>query len=123
MTKTRGRNLFAKVEQVLDEHSERSSPVANVVLSNHLVPCGGIHPDESIPNDGRAKVADMHLLCHIRSGVIDHHSSWLSTLMQPKMLVVCDFGQQVIDGAISKGDVDKPRSCDLKRGAEIVKLT
>jgi hypothetical protein len=42
--------------------------------------------------------------------------------MQPKVLVVCDFGQQVIDGAISKGDVDKPRSCDLKRGAEIVKL-
>ena len=65
----------------------------------------------------------MHLFCHIRSGVIDHHSSWLSTLIQPKMLVVCDFGQQVIDGAISKGDVDKPRSCDLKRGAEIVKLS
>ena len=122
LTKTRGRNLF---------HGRASARQAfrTVVPSRQCgsleSPCAlrRIHPDESIPNDGRAKVADMHLLCHIRSGVIDHHSSWLSTLMQPKMLVVCDFAQQVIDGAISKGDVDKPRSCDLKRGAEIVKLT
>ena len=122
MTKTRGRNVFSKVEQMLDEHSKRSSPVSDVVLSNYLVPCSGIHPDESVPNNGRTKVADMHLLCHIRSGVIDHHSSWFSTLMQPEVFVVFDFGQQVIDGAIGEGDVDKPRSCDLKRRAKIVKL-
>ena len=61
----------ADVDEVLDEHAERTAPVADVVLADDVVAEESEHADQRIADDGGAEVADVHLLGHIRRRVVD----------------------------------------------------
>jgi len=54
------------VGDLLDQHAELASPVTDVVLGEHSVSLGAQHPVETVADDGRPQVTDVHLLGHVR---------------------------------------------------------
>ena len=62
--------VLADRQQVLDEHPEQGAPVAHVVppdVGSQAVQ----RADEGVADDRRAQVGDVHLLGHVRRGVVD----------------------------------------------------
>ena len=55
---------------MLDQHTERSTPVTDVVLTVDSVPFVPQHADYRISYHRRAEVANMHLLGHIGGRVV-----------------------------------------------------
>ena len=54
-----------------DELAELRAPVANVVVANHLGAAEGQQTADGLADDGRAQVADVHLLGGVRGRIID----------------------------------------------------
>ena len=63
--------VLAHDQQVLDQHPERRTPVADVVLPDDAVAEVLQGADERVADDGGAQVADVHLLGHVGSRVVD----------------------------------------------------
>ena len=81
---------LSKVEQVLDQHAERSAPVTDVVLTVDCVPFVPQHSDYRIAYHRRAEVANMHLLGHIRGRVVHcDDSSLLDGYPEPVIRQQC----------------------------------
>ena len=71
LLQTFGGDVFAEVEQMLDQHAERTAPVADVVLADHVVAEELEHPHQRVADHGRAEVAGVHLLGDVRRRVVD----------------------------------------------------
>ena len=67
---------FTQINQVLNQHSERCSPVSNVVLTNHSVAYKLEHPHQRIANHRRPQMANVHFFCHVWCRVINIHYLW-----------------------------------------------
>ena len=105
----RAGSLGADVSEVLDEHPERSSPVANVVLPHDLVTDGTEQPHHSVPDDRRAQMPDVHLLGHVGSRVVDDDPFWARRLSDPEERVGGDLGHERADELGPQRQVDEPR--------------
>ena len=57
---------------MLDEHPERGTPVADVVLADDVVPDEREQAAQGVTDDGAAEMTDVHLLGHVGSRVVDH---------------------------------------------------
>ena len=64
-----------QIEQMLDEHAERRTPVADVVLPDHLVTDELEHAHQRVADDGGTQMADVHLLGHVGGRVVDDHAA------------------------------------------------
>jgi hypothetical protein len=60
--------------QVGHQHAELGAPVAHVVLADHFVAEELQHPGHAVADDGRAQVADVHLLGQVRRRQVDHRA-------------------------------------------------
>ena len=60
--------------QVGEQHAELGAPVADVVLPDHRVAEELEDARDGVADDGRAQVADVHLLGQVRRGQVDHHA-------------------------------------------------
>jgi hypothetical protein len=56
---------------VLDQHPERPTPVADVVLADHPVAEELHHPHQRVADHRRTQVPDVHLLGDVRRRVVD----------------------------------------------------
>ncbi|MNZ37410.1 hypothetical protein D3C78_548550 [compost metagenome] len=59
--------------QVGHQHAELGAPVADVVLTDHGVAEEFENAGHAVADDGRAQVADVHLLGQVRCRQVDHH--------------------------------------------------
>ena len=111
--------VLADVEQVLDEHPERRTPVADVVLPDHVVAEVLQRAGERVADDGGAQVADVHLLGHVGRGVVDRDvsRSWAGTPSRSSRRSTWSAIQ-----ASAKPDVDEPRPADLRRSGDAVEV-
>mmetsp|Transcript_53463 Transcript_53463/g.153405 ORF Transcript_53463/g.153405 Transcript_53463/m.153405 type:complete len:519 (-) Transcript_53463:105-1661(-) len=57
----------------LDEHTELSAPIADVVQSVHLMAAELQNPAQGLPQDGGPQVANVHLLGDVRRGKVHDH--------------------------------------------------
>ena len=64
--KIRDRIIFAKINKMLNQHPKRRTPIADVIPAQHLVAYKLQNSTQRIPNDGGAKVSDMHFFRYIR---------------------------------------------------------
>jgi len=65
--------IFTKVDEMLDEHSERRAPIADVVFAHHSVADGLKHAHERIADDRRAQMTNVHLFGHVWCRVVDDY--------------------------------------------------
>ncbi len=114
-----GSGVLAEVDQVLDQHAERSPPVTDVVLAEHRVSGELVHPHQGVADHGRAQVPDVHLFGHVRSGVVDDHRAGVGRRGDAEPFVDSDglelFGQE----AVAEGEVDESGAGDLDLAAHV----
>ena len=109
-----GGDVLADVEEVLDQHPERTPPVADVVLADHLVAHELQHPDERVADHRGAEVTGVHLLGDIRRRVVDHDPLLLGVRFDAEAIVAGDGGELCSEPLGREGDVDEPRSGHLE---------
>src|SRR6185503_5859762 len=110
---------LADVEHVLDQHAERSAPVADVVLANHLVARELEQPRERVADDRRAHVSDVHLLRDVRRRVIDDDAILDPRGRHAEPLVARELGEAALDERRLQGQIDEPRTGDLDTLADV----
>ena len=110
------------VDRVLDQHSKRRPPVADVVLRDHLVAAEAQQPHQAVADDRRAQVAHVHLLGHVGRAVVDDNAlgSRCRGYAQPR--VPRQRRQACGDPGVLQAHVDEPRSRDRRGLADVVNL-
>ena len=107
--------------QPRNQHTELSTPVADVVRANHFVTEELQSTHCRVTNNGRAQVTDVHLFRHVRSGVVNHNGLffWRSnteTIGRQRLLNMISQ-----EGWIKK-NVDKAWTGDLNFAGDTVKI-
>ena len=110
------------VDDLLDQHPELRTPIADVVLRYGAVPKAGKDSTQTVADDGGPEMSDMHLFGHVRSGVVDHHNLRVGGLRHPDVRVGELIGHRLGQYIGPKPEVDKARPSDLRRLAQISNL-
>ena len=63
--------VFAEIDEVLNQHAERRTPVPHVIASNDRMTHESIDPSEGVANHRGAQVADVHLFSDVRGRVVN----------------------------------------------------
>ena len=101
---------FPQIDEVLDQHAERCSPVADVIFADHSVANRLTHAHQRIADHRGAKVPDMHLLGNVWRGVIDDHGFCRCSLVHAKARITCCIMQQLAEVLVFVGEVEESRS-------------
>jgi len=114
-----GRFVLAEVDEMFDEHAERSTPVADVVLADHFVTHELEHPHQGVADDRAAQVPDVHLLGHVRSRVVDDHLASARSRPHAETIAGRNVGDLVGEKRTIDDDVHETRTGDLERAANV----
>jgi len=109
--------VLADVDEVLDQHPERRTPVADVVLPDH--PMAEVLEDsgQRVADDRRTQVADVHLLGDVGRGVVDDHDlRILRRYAEPR--VAREYAGRLTKPLRPQHQIDEPRPADLRRPAD-----
>ena len=104
---------------MLDQHPERRSPLADVVLARNCVAEPFEQADNGIAEDRRAQVADVHLLGGVRRRVVDDDRLGCCGARDAEALVGADLCQQSAECRLGQGQVDEAGAGDLGARAEV----
>jgi len=117
-----GGQIQPLIGDLLDQHAELASPVADVVLCDHLVAERAQHPVEAVTDDRRAQVADVHLLGHVGRRVVDDHALGISHRhdARPRIGELVGYGRSQYVGP--DPEVDEARPGHLGGFAQVVQL-
>ena len=103
---------------MLDQHAERRSPVADVVLADDPVPDEREHAYQRVADHGAAQVPDVHLLGDVGRRVVDDHRLCCGCAVHAEAVVVGHGGELVSEEEIVERDVDEARSGHLDPGGD-----
>jgi hypothetical protein len=116
------RRVLADVEELLDEHAEGRAPVADVVLRDDRVADRGEHAVEAVADDRRAEVPDVHLLGHVRAGVVDDDALRERDGVDAPVRVLQQRRGRGREHVGAHAEVDEPRPGDLERLTQVVEV-
>ncbi|CAO0835925.1 hypothetical protein SMICM17S_05673 [Streptomyces microflavus] len=103
------------LDQILDEHAELGAPVADVVAPDHALAGELQDPDHRVTDDRRPQVADVHLLGHVRLGVVDDRGPGrrVHRHAEAALGVGGPGGQRLDDRPVRERDVEEAGAGDL----------
>jgi hypothetical protein len=84
------------LDQQLDQHPELRAPIADVVLSDHVVTLERERARERVADDGAPQMSDVHLLRDVRPRIVDDHG------VPPRS------GRDAESGVVGRGLADQP---------------
>ena len=113
---------LADVEEMLDEHAELQTPVADVVLPRDRVTDEGQRPHQRVADDRRTQMTDVHLLGDVRRRVVDDDALWRRRESNTETAVARLRGELRGDELVSQGQVDETRTGDLDVAAHAVEI-
>jgi hypothetical protein len=107
------RAALTDVEQMLDEHTERRAPIADVVLADDLVAQELEHSCERVADDRGTQVAHVHFLGDVRRGIVDNDAVFRGRKRHAEALVARDFFERALEESRLEREVDEPGAGDL----------
>ena len=111
-----------KLAVALDEYAELRAPVAEVVVGYHVVAERAEDAVYRAANDGRADVADVHLLRRIGRGVVDDDLLARALLRDAAAGPRAEVRELRIEPGGGDGEVEEPWAGDLDLLEDVVAL-
>ncbi len=101
--------VFANVDEVLDQHPERGTPIPDVVFPYNAVPDELEQPYQAVADNRGPKVADMHRFRDVWGRVVHNHllqrARELRAQCRRGQRHIAKFGRQEL---ARQGQIDKP---------------
>ena len=111
-----------KLAVALDEDAELRAPVAEVVVGYHVVAERAEDPVYRAADDGRADVADVHLLRGVWRGVVDYDLLASAILRDAARRLGVESREPGVEPAAGNRQVEEPGACDLDLLEDVVAL-
>ena len=96
-----------------EDHAELRSPIAQVIVTDHMMAQGGEDPGQAVADHGRADVPDVHGLGDVRRREVDHHRSRTVGSRDPGEAAAEQIGQAAGDPGVVQPDVEETWPGDL----------
>ena len=112
------RGLIPGVLPAPEDHAELRSPVAQVVVADHMMAQGLEDPGQAVADHGRADVPHVHRLGDVGRGKVDHDRSRLRGRRDTGKIATEQIGQAARDPGVVQPDVQEPRAGDLGRARQ-----
>ena len=115
-------SIGLRVEKMLvavEDHAELGAPVADVVVADNLVAEEPQHPAERVADHGRADVADVHRLGHVRGGKVDHERARLLDRGNVEPRIGDRRRESPEEPIVFDPQIDEARPGDFRRVAEV----
>ena len=106
----------------IDDFAELSSPIADVVVRDHLMAKETRNPGETISKNRAANVTDVHWLGHIRRAEVDDDPLPVLRDADAQPVIPEHRRQPANDELVRQPEVDKPGARHLGRFAKTLNI-
>ena len=104
----------------VDHLTELSTPIADMVIRDHFVSEEPGDFCQSVPENRRPNVTDMHRLRNIRGTEVDDDGFRLSSPFDAKALIQSKIVKTMIDKFLRKPEIDESGTGDFRRWPNVV---
>src|ERR1700686_645299 len=104
----------------IDHLPELSSPIADVIVGDHVVSEESGDPRQSVPENRRSDMPDMHGLRNIRRAEVDDDGFRLSRPFHTQVLIQSNFVDTMSDKFRRKSEINETGPGDFRRRPDVV---
>src|SRR4029077_12436325 len=116
------RALIQQVLPAVNYHAELSTPVADVIVADHLVPEKRRDTRQRVAQDGAPDVADVHRLGHVWRSEINHDAARRFCLRDAESFIAQDVGGFFSNSARTQFKIDETGTCYYWRFAKVANI-
>src|SRR5690606_3014786 len=108
-----GVRVPAGIQKMLEQHAELSAPVACMILADDRIATELEHARQTVADDGRTQMPNVHLLCQVNTAIVYHDSLWIRRETNAQPLVAAHRVERRLHGVSRERQVDETWTCDL----------